>query len=159
MIRNIQTKRIKITSRGFVNTSRGRCRTPITTPYRESINVILTMLSRDNATIVEVLDNGDEVILNEFNFNQDNSKAPIVIDNPTAVEHVPHIVHNDIPTTEKVDEASEETIDEAAEPAARLTRKQRREMERKARQQAATQINSNESVTDDTTVDDSAISE
>lgn len=77
MTRVKKHKRIKITSRGLVFTSRGRCRTPILRPYVENCDTILQMLTRDNATIVEVLDNGQEIKLTVQNFASDNSSAPV----------------------------------------------------------------------------------
>lgn len=66
-------KRIKVTSRGMVTTSRGRVRTPIG-PYIESVGYISVMIVREKATVVEVLPDGTEVELNIQNFDKDNTK-------------------------------------------------------------------------------------
>ena len=71
----MEKKKIKVTSRGMVITSRGRVRTPIG-PYLENVKNILAMITRNNATVVEVLPNGKEVTLTIQNFDKDNSKAP-----------------------------------------------------------------------------------
>ena len=68
-------KKIKVISRGMVITSRGRVRTPIG-PYLENVKNILAMITRNNATVVEVLPDGKEVTLTIQNFDKDNSKAP-----------------------------------------------------------------------------------
>ena len=71
----MEKKKIKVTSRGMVITSRGRVRTPIG-PYTENVRNILAMITRNNATVVEVLPDGKEVTLTIQNFDKDNSKAP-----------------------------------------------------------------------------------
>ena len=71
----MEKKRIKVTSRGMVVTSRGRIRTPIG-PYIENVRNILAMITRNNATVVEVLPDGKEVTLTIQNFDKDNSNAP-----------------------------------------------------------------------------------
>ena len=71
----MEKKKIKVTSRGMVITSRGRVRTPIG-PYLENVKNILAMITRNNATVVEVLPDGKEVTLTIQNFDKDNSNAP-----------------------------------------------------------------------------------
>ena len=71
----MEKKKIKVTSRGMVITSRGRVRTPIG-PYIENVRNILAMITRNNATVVEVLPDGKEVTLTIQNFDKDNSNAP-----------------------------------------------------------------------------------
>ena len=71
----MEKKKIKVTSRGMVITSRGRVRTPIG-PYLENVRNILAMITRNNATVVEVLPDGKEVTLTIQNFDKDNSNAP-----------------------------------------------------------------------------------
>ena len=122
-----QTKKIKIVSKGIVTTSRGRCRTPILTPYVENVNSILSMLTRDKATIVEVLPDKREIELNIYNFSQDNAiRDPIT--KKVAPAHVadPKVVHAGVPAQETKNDRP-------------LTRKERRELERKARADAAAQ--------------------
>ena len=70
---NKNTKMIKVTSRGTVTTSRGIVFAPIVRPYRESVDTIFGMLTRDEATVIEILDNGTEVKLTPQNFDKDNS--------------------------------------------------------------------------------------
>lgn len=69
-------KKIKVTSRGMVLTSRGRVRTPIG-PYMENVKVILAMIVRNNATVVEILDDGREIPLTVQNFDKDNSSIKV----------------------------------------------------------------------------------
>lgn len=121
MARKPQTKKIKITSKGIVTTSRGRCRTPIAIPYMENTETILSMLTRDKAKIVEVLPTGKEIELTIYNFCQDNTK--VEDDTVIKASHVadPAVVNAGQPRT----------------PSDRpLTRKERRELERKARAEA-----------------------
>ena len=65
-------KRIKVTSRGVVTTSRGRARSPLG-PYLERIGNISVMIVREKATVVEILPDGTEVELNIQNFDKDNT--------------------------------------------------------------------------------------
>ena len=81
----MEKKKIKVTSRGMVITSRGRVRTPIG-PYIENVRNILAMITRNNATVVEVLPDGKEVTLTIQNFDKDNSKAPAEEDIPAQGE-------------------------------------------------------------------------
>ena len=141
-----QTKKIKIVSKGIVTTSRGRCRTPIVSPYIENVNVILTMMTRDKAKIMEVLPDGKEVELNIYNFSQDNTIKPEV--KPTApAAHVadPAVVNAGTPKEEK--------------PERPLTRKERRELERKARAEAAAQHKAEESVVEEAPVEEAPVVE
>ena len=66
------TKMIRITSRGFVNTNRGQVMTPIMSPYRESINQIWNMITADRADVEEKLPDGSFVKLTVDNFDTDN---------------------------------------------------------------------------------------
>lgn len=68
-------KLIKVTSRGIVLTSRGKCRTPFITPVWEDVDIIFQMISAQRATVIEVLNNGEEVTLTPFNFDKDNSNG------------------------------------------------------------------------------------
>ena len=65
-------KRIKITSRGSVITSRGPMITPNTRPFLEDVDYLLRMIAK-GARVVEVLSDGTEIELNERNFNTDNT--------------------------------------------------------------------------------------
>ena len=68
-------KEIKVTSRGMVITSRGKCRTPLLYPIMEDTSVILKMITAQRATVVEVLPDGREITLTPQNFDQDNTNA------------------------------------------------------------------------------------
>lgn len=68
-------KEIKVTSRGMVFTSRGKCRTPLLYPIVEDTSVIFKMITAQRATVVEVLPDGREIELTPQNFDQDNSNA------------------------------------------------------------------------------------
>lgn len=74
------SKMIRVTSRGIVRTSRGRIRTPIVHPYRESIDVIWSMLTMDRATVEEQLADKSFIQLTTENFDIDNN-TPIKIEN------------------------------------------------------------------------------
>ena len=112
----MERKKIKVTSRGMVITSRGRVRTPIG-PYLENVRNILAMITRNNATVVEVLPDGKEVTLTIQNFDKDNSKAPAEEKNPAQGE-------------EKKEAPAEENIP-AQEPTnnRQLSRKERKKQE------------------------------
>ena len=70
------TKMIKVTSRGYVNTSRGKAFAPINRPYRENVDTIFRMLTVDRATIYEVLPNKELLKLTVHNFDKENSPMP-----------------------------------------------------------------------------------
>ena len=112
----MEKKKIKVTSRGMVITSRGRVRTPIG-PYLENVKNILAMITRNNATVVEVLPDGKEVTLTIQNFDKDNSKAP-------AEENIPA-------QGEEKKEAPAEENNPAQEPTnnRQLSRKERKKQE------------------------------
>lgn len=65
-------KYIKVLSRGYVTTNRGRAFTPITRAFKESTQNIFTMITKEKATVVEVLSNGKEIQLTPQNFDKDN---------------------------------------------------------------------------------------
>ena len=73
-------KKIKVLTKGPVITSKGTICGPILRPFMESLDTILTNISRFNLDIVEVLDNGNEVKLTIFNFDKDNNKKPETIE-------------------------------------------------------------------------------
>lgn len=68
-------KEIKVTSRGMVFTSRGKCRTPLLYPIVEDTSTIFKMITAQRATVVEVLPDGREIELTPQNFDQDNTNA------------------------------------------------------------------------------------
>lgn len=70
------TKLIRVLDRKVIPTSRGTCRGPIG-PYRETYNQILVLISR-GYKVVEVLENGNEIPLDENNFDRDNSNEVVV---------------------------------------------------------------------------------
>lgn len=113
-----KTKFIKVTSRGMVTTSRGRVRTPLK-KFKEKVSIILVMIARENATVVEVLPDGREIPLTINNFDKDNSA--VVVDEP-----------------EKVVEKVKPVEDNHAQPpetARQLTRKERKKLEYEKKQQ------------------------
>lgn len=67
-----EQKYIKVLSRGYVTTNRGRAFTPITRTFKESTRNIFTMITKEKATVVEVLSNGKEIQLTPQNFDKDN---------------------------------------------------------------------------------------
>lgn len=73
---NIKTKMIRITSRGFALTSRGRVMTPIISPYRESVERIWSLITTDRADVEEQLNDGSFIALTVQNFDKDNNKKP-----------------------------------------------------------------------------------
>ena len=126
-----ETKTIIITSNGYVYTSRGRCRTPLKSPYIENCDAILKMIARDNATIYEVLPNGKYVKLTVQNFATDNSEAD-------GVNH-----SEAVQTAKSAGTPKEETVEVAPvveekhdEPKRNMTRRERRELERKEREES-----------------------
>lgn len=85
-----ETKMIRIVSRGYVFSSRGRVMTPIMTPYRESVNRIWSMLTSDRADIEEKLPDGTFVRLNIQNYDKDNTiKADVATSIPHKVSSAP----------------------------------------------------------------------
>lgn len=85
-----ETKMIRIVSRGYVLSSRGRVMTPIMTPYRESVNRIWSMLTSDRADIEEKLPDGTFVRLNIQNYDKDNTiKADVATSIPHKVSSAP----------------------------------------------------------------------
>lgn len=66
-------KRIRIHSRGVIE-PKGFIIGPILTPYKEKLDVIFQLITA-NYNVVEVLDDGTEVILTATNYDKDNSLA------------------------------------------------------------------------------------
>ena len=106
------TKMIRVVSRGYVSTSRGRVMTPLMSPYRESVNRIWNMLTVDRADINEKLDDGSFIRLTIHNYDKDNSvKADVATG-------IPHKVTKSEPTPEpvKVEEPKVEEVAQKVEP-------------------------------------------
>lgn len=106
------TKMIRVVSRGYVSTSRGRVMTPLMSPYRESVNRIWNMLTVDRADIDEKLDDGSFIRLTIHNYDKDNSvKADVATG-------IPHKVTKPEPTQEpiKVEEPKVEEVAQEVEP-------------------------------------------
>lgn len=112
-----ETKMIRIVSRGFVTTSRGRVMSPILSPYKESINRIWNMLTVDRADIDEKLPDGSFIRLTVQNYDKDNSvssdvasKVPVkTINEPTKKVETPvnkpaqeHTKNNNVAKPEEV---------------------------------------------------------
>lgn len=72
------SKMVIVKSRGYVDTSRGRhIFTPISRPWRETIDVILSMIVNDRADVWEVLPDKTEVKLTTTNYDKDNRIKPV----------------------------------------------------------------------------------
>lgn len=117
-------KYIKVLSRGYVTTNRGRAFTPITRAFKECTKNIFTMITVDKATVVEVLSDGTEIKLTPQNFDKDNephvaqpvvqAKAPVVEESTPTDEWVPTGETTDnewVRTDEAVDESEQDTGD------------------------------------------------
>jgi hypothetical protein len=76
----IETKLIKITSRGPLNAIHG-IHGPILNPYMEKVRTIFRLIS-EGATVVEVLQDKSEIKLDATNFNKDNEPKPEVKQEP-----------------------------------------------------------------------------
>lgn len=123
------TKMIRVVSRGFVNTSRGRVISPIITPYKESINRIWSMLTIDRADVEEKLPDGSFIKLNIQNYDRDNTiKADVASGAPSSVVEPPKepkVPENnqtpveeqkvEVPAEEKVEEPKKEETPEVSE--------------------------------------------
>lgn len=110
MIRKSRSKLIKVTSRGYVTTSRGDIFAPITTPYREDTRLIFNMLAQQNATVVEVFPDKTELVLTVQNFDKDNyhpvKAKPVYTGVPTPP------IFNDTPIEEETSDGAEEKVEE-----------------------------------------------
>ena len=107
------TKMIVVKSRGLVHTSRGLIQSPIVSAYRESVDRIWEMLTRDRADVYEVLRNKKEIQLNVQNFDADNNA--LIRETPVAAaEQKPF---TGVETTQKtpVEESKQETAAEKIE--------------------------------------------
>ena len=68
---SVERKRVKVLTNAPI---RSKCWAygPITFPYHEDINTIFSMIC-EGIKVVEVLDNGQEIVLTASNFDNDNS--------------------------------------------------------------------------------------
>lgn len=83
------SKMIVIKSKGRIETSRGRVYAPIKTPYRESISMILKMLTVYNADVWEILPTKEEIKLTTTNYDKNNNPRlypPVDPAPPSAIE-------------------------------------------------------------------------
>lgn len=117
-------KYIKVLSRGYVTTNRGRAFTPITRAFKESTQNIFTMITKEKATVVEVLSNGKEIQLTPQNFDKDNEvlgvKKTIAVTVATPVAEVAPVETDTtsdewVPTGETTDEEWVRSDDEAGD--------------------------------------------
>lgn len=118
-----KTKLIKVTSRGLVMTSRGICRSPLG-QYREKVENILVMITKNKATVVEVLPDGKEIPLTIQNFDKDNTGVEVV----TETIKVPV----KLAELEKVEEPKKEELQQPAQEDnsnKQLSRKERKRLE------------------------------
>lgn len=107
------SKMIKVTSRGYVMTSRGRAFAPITRPYREDVGVIFSMLTRDRATVVEVLSDKSEIKLTLQNFDKVNDPTFSVEDvKPVPMTPVTEVEPTTVEPTDTGDVVSKDEIAE-----------------------------------------------
>ena len=132
-------KKILITNRGYVPTSRGMCLTPITRPYKENTDVILRLITRYNTDVEEVLDNGSHVKLTISNYASDNNISTPIVEIKEKTEDTPvvepEIIHTNVETTNNTMKS--------------MSRKERRRMEyekRMAEQKASSNSNSQDAV-------------
>ena len=86
------TKMITVKSRGYVMTSRGMIMSPIRTPYREQVDRIWSMITKDRAEVYERLKDGTDLKLDVQNYDKDNQPKKRVT--PKKVETAP-----DLPAT------------------------------------------------------------
>lgn len=121
-----QTKMIKVLSRGYVTTSRGRAFAPITTPYKEDVKMIFSMIAKERAKVVEVINTGEEIPLTLQNFDRNNhvyveekkpEVVPVVEDKIEAVpvvEETKEDAHEEeVAVSDVVEESSDEESVEA----------------------------------------------
>lgn len=117
-------KYIKVLSRGYVTTNRGRAFTPITRAFKESTQNIFTMITKEKATVVEVLSNGKEIQLTPQNFDKDNEvlevKKTIAVTVTTPVAEVAPVETDTtsdewVPTGETADEEWVRSDDDAGD--------------------------------------------
>lgn len=170
-------KTIKVTSRGMVLTSRGKCRTPLLYPIVEDTGVIFKMITAQRATVVEVLEDGREIELNPQNFDQDNSNAPTEV--KSVMSKPEPVSASIIKQQKKVEKKQEEQkvedpkVDEipkdetpAEEPKQEqplntktMSRKERKRQEylQKQKEQEAKSEEKTEETTSDTTIPEDAI--
>lgn len=100
---SIKTKRIKVLSSCPIRV-KGWAYGPIVVPYHETVQNIFDML-RQGLKVVEVLSNGDEVVLDSINFDKDNSPVvkPVKLNVTQPVkEHV--VVEQTVDTVEVIEE-------------------------------------------------------
>jgi hypothetical protein len=112
----------------------------------ENTEVIFSMLTQDNAKIVEVLPNGKEVELTIYNFAQDNFE---IAPKTESVKVTPVAQHVADP---KIVNAGQPPVANPI-PERQLTRKERRELERKARAEAAKQNTEQNTPSPDETIE------
>lgn len=98
-----ERKKIKITSSGPLAT-KGGAHGPIRTPYLETIANIKKLLTRDRATVIEVLPDGSEVRLTLTNFCLDNTSKEVKTATPAKMEETKAEEKEVTPEQEKTEE-------------------------------------------------------
>ena len=140
-----KTKLIKVTSRGLVMTSRGICRSPLG-QYKENVENILVMITKNKATVVEVLPDGKEIPLTIQNFDKDNT---IIDVDDTSDESLGDTSDEEVNTNNTNNSNQNNTKNENAQPPEtnrQLSKKERRQKAREQReQQNRANVNNNES--------------
>lgn len=115
-MKSSDTKLIRIPSRGRVVSSRGYVSTPITRPYRETVENIFRMLtSIPKPTILEVLPGGRTIELNTANFDKDNTLVKPEI-TPASVIPSVNRAENAAPVEKKEESKPEEPTKEPEAP-------------------------------------------
>jgi len=104
-----RTKMIKVTSRGWVTTSRGQVYAPIIPAYREELGVIFHMLARENAKVVEILRDGSECELTIQNFDKNNEPVKPIDPKPVVENPAPPIFQDNSASVPAV--VKEKTVD------------------------------------------------
>lgn len=107
------TKMIVVKSRGLVHTSRGLIQSPIVSAYRESVDRIWEMLTRDRADVYEVLRNKKEIQLNVQNFDADNNA--LIRETPVAAAEQKPFTGVETTQQTPVEESKQETAAEKIE--------------------------------------------
>lgn len=107
----MKNKMIRVVSRGIVSTSRGRVMSPIMYPYKETIDRIWNMITKDRADIDEQLPDGSFVRLTVQNYDKDNTiKNDVATKTPVQVVSKPVEHKNEEPEDKKTVEVITRTL-------------------------------------------------
>ena len=135
------TKKIKITSNGYLN-AKGGIKGPILAPYRENIGTIKLLLAIDKATVIEILNDGSEFPLNLNNYYRDNNTPePVLL--PEDEDEKPNIVTTPPQPEEKKEEAKETVVLGGEEKSEDVAPEEEKKEEAKEEEKASTPYQSN----------------